>query len=124
MAQQKMTDEALKQWKKKRTSTFMIYCLVYLLSGMHTAFMNATIWIYVTRQIVNDNPYFVFGMINAILFLPSVILNPLIAYFGDKFRRPKIMLFFNKYIGHPWKFVIHELLFRLVSHHWNLFTWI
>ena len=93
MAKQKITDEALKQWKKKRTSTFMIYCLVYLLSGMHTAFMNATIWIYVTRQIVNDNPYFVFGMINAILFLPSVILNPLIAYFGDKFRRPKIMLF-------------------------------
>ena len=117
MAQQKMTDEALKQWKKKRTSTFMIYCLVYLLSGMHTAFMNATIWIYVTRQIVNDNPYFVFGMINAILFLPSVILNPLIAYFGDKFRRPKIMLFLTNTLV-----ILGSLLYMIYYSAWYPIT--
>ena len=93
MVKLKITDEAFKQWKKKRTSTFLVYCLVYLLHGMYAAFMNATIWVYVTRQIVNHNPYLVFGIINAISFLPSIILNPLVAYFGDKYRRPKILLY-------------------------------
>ena len=93
MVKLKITDEAFKQWKKKRTSTFLVYCLVYLLHGMYAAFVNATIWVYVTRQIVNHNPYLVFGIINAISFLPSIILNPLVAYFGDKYRRPKILLY-------------------------------
>ena len=93
MVKLKITDEAFKQWKKKRTSTFLVYCLVYLLHGMYAAFMNATIWVYVTRQIVNHNPYLVFGIINAISFLPSIILNPLVAYFGDKYRRPKMLLY-------------------------------
>ena len=95
MIKEKITDEAFKQWKKKRTSTFLVYCLVYLLHGMHAAFMNATVWVYVTRQIVNQDPYLVFGIINAISFLPSVILNPLVAYFVDKYRRPKIMLYLS-----------------------------
>ena len=93
MVKLKITDETFKQWKKKRTSTFLVYCLVYLQHGMYAAFMNATIWVYVTRQIVNHNPYLVFGIINAISFLPSIILNPLVAYFGDKYRRPKIPLY-------------------------------
>ena len=93
MVKLKITDEAFKQWKKKRTSTFLVYCLVYLQHGMYAAFVNATIWVYVTRQIVNHNPYLVFGIINAISFLPSIILNPLVAYFGDKYRRPKILLY-------------------------------
>ena len=65
---------------------------MYLISGMHTAFMNATIWIYVTTQILTNKPYLVFAILNAIIFLPSVLLNPFIGYFGDKFRRPKLML--------------------------------
>lgn len=90
---QRMNKESLKQWKKKRSSTFMVYCIMYLLSGMQTAFMNATIWIYVTRQIRTKKPYLVFGILNAIIFLPSVLSNPVIAYCGDKYRRPKLMLY-------------------------------
>ena len=90
---QRINEESLKQWKKKRSSTFMVYCLMYLLSGMQTAFMNATIWVYVTRQVRTNKPYLVFGILNAIIFLPSVLSNPFIAYFGDKYRRPKLMLY-------------------------------
>ena len=53
----KISEESFKTWKKKRSSTFYIYCLMYLINGMHTAFMNATIWIYVTTQILTNKSY-------------------------------------------------------------------
>ena len=45
----RIKEESLRQWKKKRSSTFMTYCFMYSLSGMQSAFQNTTIWIYVTR---------------------------------------------------------------------------
>ena len=72
---------------------------MYLLSGMQSAFQNATIWIYVTRQVVTNKPYLVFAILNVIIFLPSVLLNPFIGYFGDKFRRPKLMLYFTNLLS-------------------------
>ena len=77
----------------------MIYCFVYLLDGMQAAFQNTTIWIYVTRQVLTNKPYLVFAILNGIIFVPSVLLNPFIGYFGDKFRRPKLMLYFTNLLS-------------------------
>ena len=54
--------------------------------------MNATVWIYVTRQIVTNEPYLVFGLLNGLIYLVSILLNPFIAYIGDKYRHPRLML--------------------------------
>ena len=54
--------------------------------------MNATAWIYVTRQIARNEPYLVFGLLNGLIYLVSILVNPFIAYIGDRYRRPKLML--------------------------------
>lgn len=59
---------------------------------MQTACLNATAWIYVTRQIVTDEPDLMFGFLNGLIYLVSILLNPFIAYIGDKYRRPRLML--------------------------------
>ena len=71
---------------------FLCYCFAYLLNGVQTACLNATVWIYVTRQIVTDEPYLMFGFLNGLIYLVSILLNPFIAYIGDKYRRPRLML--------------------------------
>ena len=109
----KISEESFKTWKKKRSSTFYIYCLMYLISGMHTAFMNATIWIYVTTQILTNKSYLVFAILNAIIFLPSVLLNPFIGYFGDKFRRPKLMLCITNMLS-----IVGSVLYMLYYSAW------
>ena len=86
---------------------------MYLLSGMQSAFQNATIWIYVTRQVVTNKPYLVFAILNVIIFLPSVLLNPFIGYFGDKFRRPKLMLYFTNLLS-----IAGSLLYLLYYSAW------
>ena len=86
---------------------------MYLISGMHTAFMNATIWIYVTTQILTNKPYLVFAILNAIIFLPSVLLNPFIGYFGDKFRRPKLMLCITNMLS-----IVGSVLYMLYYSAW------
>ena len=86
---------------------------MYLLSGMQSAFQNATIWIYVTRQVMTNKPYLVFAILNAIIFLPSVLLNPFIGYFGDKFRRPKQMLYFTNLLS-----IAGSLLYLLYYSAW------
>ena len=86
---------------------------MYLLSGMQSAFQNATIWIYVTRQVMTNKPYLVFAILNAIIFLPSVLLNPFIGYFGDKFRRPKQMLYFTNLLS-----IAGSLLYLLYYSTW------
>ena len=86
---------------------------MYLLSGMQSAFQNSTIWIYVTRQVMTNKPYLVFAILNAIIFLPSVLLNPFIGYFGDKFRRPKQMLYFTNLLS-----IAGSLLYLLYYSAW------
>ena len=110
---QKISEESFKTWKKNRSSTFFVYCLMYLISGMDTAFMNATIWIYVTKQVLTNKPYLVFATLNAIIFLPSVLLNPFIGYFGHKFRRPKLMLYFTNMLS-----IVGSILYMLYYSAW------
>lgn len=40
-----------------------------------------------------------FAILNTVIFFPSVLLNPFIGYFGDKFRRPKLMLYFTNLLS-------------------------
>ena len=108
-----LSEDELLKWQKKRTSTFIVFNLMYLLNGIHAAFMNTTIWVYVTQQIETDQPYLVFGLINAVVFLPSSLLNPFIAYFGDKYRRPKLMLIWTNNLS-----IIGSILYMLYFSPW------
>ena len=51
------------------------------------------------HKVLTNKPYLVFAALNAIIFLPSVLLNPFIGYFGDKFRRPKLMFYFTNMLS-------------------------
>ena len=108
-----LSEDEFFKWQKKRTSTFIVFNLMYLLNGIHAAFMNTTIWVYVTQQIETDQPYLVFGLINAVVFLPSSLLNPFIAYFGDKYRRPKLMLIWTNNLS-----IIGSILYMLYFSPW------
>ena len=48
---------------------------------------------------MSNKPYLVFAILNAIIFLPSVLLNPFIGYFGDRFRRPKLTLYLTNLLS-------------------------
>ena len=74
--------EQFKCWQPKRKPTFCVYCFAYLLNGVQTACLNATAWIYVTRQIVTNEPYLMFGFLNGLIYLVSILLNPFILILG------------------------------------------
>ena len=54
-----------------------------------------------------------FAILNAIIFLPSVLLNPFIGYFGDKFRRPKLMLCITNMLS-----IVGSVLYMLYYSAW------
>ena len=99
------------KWRKKRTYTFIVFSLMYLLNGMNAAFMNTIIWVHATQQIETNQPYLVFVLLNAALFLPPSLLNPFTAYFGDKYRRPRLMLIWTDNLS-----IIGSTLYMLYFH--------
>ena len=65
------------------------------------------------HKVLTNKPYLVFATLNAIIFLPSVLLNPFIGYFGDKFRRPKLMLYFTNMLS-----IVGSILYMLYYSAW------
>lgn len=82
----------LLKWKKKRTSTYCVFLLLYFLIGLEFGSINATLWIYVSTVLKTGNDKFYYGLINAGFFIPSLFFPPVVSRFVDKTRRVKLCL--------------------------------
>lgn len=80
------------QWKKKRTSTYVVFLFFYFLIGIELGCINATLWIYVSTLLKTGNDKLYYGLINAAFYVPSLIFSPIVSRFVDKTRRMKLCL--------------------------------
>ena len=99
-APHEMSEEKLLVWKKKRFSTFFIFCLQYLLNGVTSLFTYATLWIYVTTLLsIHGEPFILYGVLSSLIFLPSILFTALVAKLADIHRKPKLFLLIINFIA-------------------------
>ena len=97
--QHEMSEEKLLIWKKKRFSTFLIFCLQYLLNGVASLFIHATLWIYVTTLLsIHGEPFILYGVLSSLIFLPSILFTAIVAKLADIYRKPKLFLLIINFI--------------------------
>ncbi|XP_057293811.1 putative transporter AmpG 1 [Hydractinia symbiolongicarpus] len=85
-----LSQTELLQWKKKRTSTFLVFVVFYFLIGLELGCINATLWIYVSTLLKTGNDKLYYGLITAAFYVPSLFFPPIVTRFVDKTRRMKL----------------------------------
>ena len=93
------TELCLETWKKKRRNTFIVYTLQYFMFGAEISGNAATLWIYVTTIMNTDSPGLFYGLINASVYVPSLIFGPVIARSVDKSRRIKLWFLVGNFLS-------------------------
>lgn len=87
-----LTQKEFLQWKKKRTSTYVVFLFMHFLIGLELGCVNATLWIYVSTLLKTANDEWYYGLINAAFFIPSLFCPLILARIVDKTRRIRIFL--------------------------------
>ena len=67
--------EDIIRWKRKRLSTFIVFCVQYFVYGMVFIMLASTTWYYVTNQLKPKNPYVVYTVMTYLNYLPTFSLS-------------------------------------------------
>ena len=90
--------EDIIRWKRKRLSTFIVFCVQYFVYGMVFIMLASTAWYYVTNQLKPKNPYVVYTVMTYLNYLPTFSLSLFTSNWHDKYRRTTLFVVINNYI--------------------------
>lgn len=90
--------EDIIRWKRKRLSTFIVFCLQYFVYGTVFIMLASTAWYYVINQLKPKNPYVVYTVMTYLNYLPTFSLSLFTSNWHDKYRRTTLFVVINNYI--------------------------
>ena len=90
--------EDIIRWKRKRLSTFIVFCLQYFVYGMVFIMLASTAWYYVINQLKPKNTYVVYTVMTYLNYLPTFSLSLFTSNWHDKYRRTTLFVVINNYI--------------------------
>ena len=99
MKKEQLTKGDLESWKRKRKITFVVYVLQYFVSGMEVSINMGTLWIYVSTLINTERRGLFYGLINAAIFLPTILFSAPIARWADHTRRIKFCMIIINFLS-------------------------
>ena len=102
MKKEQLTKGDLESWKRKIKIIFVVYVLQYFVSGMEVSINMGTLWIYVSTLMNTEKRGLFYGLINAAIFLPTILFSAPIARWADHTRRIKfcmIIIIFLSMVG-------------------------
>ena len=76
--------EDIIRWKRKRLSTFIVFCLQYFVYGTVFIMLASTAWYYVINQLKPKNPYVVYTVMTYLNYLPTFSLSLFTSNWHDK----------------------------------------
>ena len=84
-----MTHEKLAKWKKKRLTTFFVFCCEYLADGMTFMMFTTASWSYITKQLKPKNSYLVYSIMLYLNYLPTLLFGLVATNLHDKYKDTK-----------------------------------
>ena len=87
-----MPIDKLKKWERKRSQTFNIFCLLFMVNGMKYCLFIETCWVYVKRQLSHERPYLIYSTMVLSRHLAAAIFNFPLTYWHDRTRRTKLIM--------------------------------
>ena len=99
MEKQISENKQTRSWERKRTCTAIVFTLQYFIFGAETSGNAATLWIYVTTIMKTDYPALSYGLIEASIFIPSMLFSTVIGRRFDKTRRVRLCLIIANFMS-------------------------
>ena len=82
----------VQRWKKKRRTTFIVFCLEHFASGMVHTLLTSTCWVYITGHLKTDEPFLIYALMTFFQHLPNMLFGLITANLHDRFRQTKQLM--------------------------------
>ena len=92
-------EDKLKHWKRKRLTTFVIFCIFYCTNGMIYGLIANTCWIYIQRHLKPEKPVLVYSVMMNARYLATFLFTVIVSNFHDKYRKTKMVLILISWCG-------------------------
>ena len=92
MKPRKLEKDKLKHWKRKRLTTFVIFCTFYCTNGTIHGLIANTCWIYIQRHFRPERPVLVYSVTMNARYLATFLFTIIVSNFHDKYRKTKMIL--------------------------------
>ena len=110
--------DLMKEWEKRRLQTFIVFCLLYAISGMKYGLFIDTCWVYVKRQLKPESPYLIYSIIIISRYLTAGFFSFPLTHWHDRHRRTRLIMISINYlsiIGSFFYIVNMSLIFPLAG---------
>ena len=82
----------IQRWKKKRQTTFIVFCLAHFTSGMVHTLFTSTCWVYITGHLKTERPFLIYALMTFFQYLPNLLFGLITANLHDRFRQTKLFM--------------------------------
>ena len=82
----------IERWKKKRRTTFIVFCLEHFASGMVHTLFTSTCWVYITGHLKTERSFLIYALMTYFQYLPNMLFGLITANLHDRFRQTKMFM--------------------------------
>ena len=82
----------IQRWRKKRRTTFIVFCLEHFARGMVHTLFTSTCWVYITGHLKAERPFLNYALMTYFQYLPNMLFGLITANLHDRFRQTKLFM--------------------------------